>query len=423
MFAKQDIRTWTITVLSSMLMGCGGGGGSAGTDNNWLYPLWVNTDVLAADIDGDGRPDVLTLAQLASSQTQRDGRLVVRLQTSSGQFAPAQTYTVGVYPWKLALGDIDGDGAADLVITDVGSASATTDGAVWLLRQDAGQRGHFLAPQRLTTASAYGVAIGDLNGDNLPDIVIAASLKPGRGATVLYQNSAPRGAFLAPTLVALPGDATQVAIGDMNGDGRNDLVARMFLSTSNYVQSTSLGIAYQQPGGELGAAVTLSAQTGLNSALLTIADYNVDGVSDVVEFFTPSSSDYRAKVTTLLQSKPVGAFVAVDTSLSGVNGIDGGTVADLNGDARPDFASVGFYPVGSPTTVYSSLNIFLQNSGGAFGLAATIPMPMTSSRVAANDINGDGLNDLVVLGHDNQVLVLLQSTTAHGSFLAPYFLN
>ncbi|MHB8950347.1 MAG: FG-GAP repeat domain-containing protein, partial [Rhodoferax sp.] len=327
------------------------------------------------------------------------------------------------YPWKMALRDIDGDGAADLVVTDVGSTSGTADASVWLLRQNAGQRGRFLAPQRLIAASAYDAAIGDLNSDGAPDIVVAASLKPGRGATVLYQNPALRGVFFAPTLLALPGDATHVAIGDMNGDGRNDLVARLFMSTSNYVPSTSLGMAYQQPGGGFAQALTLSPQTGLNTALLAISDYNADGAADVVEFFTPSSSDYRAKVSTLLQSTPAGSFAVVDTSLSGVNCIDGGVVADLTGDGRPDFASVGFYPVGSPSTVSSSLNIFHQSGGGAFSLAATMAMPISSSRVAAGDINSDGLNDLVVLGHDNRVLVLHQSATAHGSFLAPYVLN
>ena len=125
----------------------------------------------------------------------------------------------------------------------------------------------------------------------------------------------------------------------------------------------------------------------------------------------------------MLQSAPAGSFGAVDTSLSGVNGIDGGVVADLNGDGRPDFASVGFYPVGSPSTVNSSLNIFHQSGGGAFNLAATMAMPISSSRLAAGDVNGDGLNDLLVLGPDNRVLVLFQSATARGSFMAPYFLN
>ena len=98
-----------------------GGGG----DDSWLFPLWVPTDVLVADVDGDGLADVGTLAQLSSSMSAREGRLVVRLQTSPGAFGPAQSYVVGIYPWRMALGDIDGDGAADLVVTDVGTPTTT----------------------------------------------------------------------------------------------------------------------------------------------------------------------------------------------------------------------------------------------------------------------------------------------------------
>ena len=421
MLSTRWFRLRVLAVLSAFMVACGGGGG----DISGLFPLSIETDVLVADMDGDGRADVLTLAQLSSSISQREGRLLVRLQTSPGVFAPAQTHVVGIYPWKLALGDIDGDGAADLIVADVGSTSSTAGDAVWMLRQDASNRGHFLAPQRLmsTPSSPLSVAIGDVNGDNVPDIVVANSLPPGRGATVLLQDAARRGTFLASALIALPGDATHVAIGDLNGDGRNDLVARMFLSEANFVQNTAIGVVYQQPDGTLGAAVTLSPQTGINTALLAIVDANADGVLDVVEFFTSGSTAHRAKITTLVQSKPPGSFGVVDTSLAGVQGIDGGAVADLNGDGLPDFASVGFFPVGSPSTVQSALNIFLQNGSGAFNLTASIMLPIASSRVAAGDVNGDGLNDLVVLGSDNQVLVLLQSAIARGTFLAPQLLN
>jgi hypothetical protein len=50
-------------------------------------------------------------------------------------------------------------------------------------------------------------------------------------------------------------------------------------------------------------------------------------------------------------------------------------------------------------------------------------MPVSASRVAAGDINGDGLNDLVALGGENQVVVLLQSATTHGVFQTPQLLN
>ena len=393
-----------------------GGGG----DDSWLFPLWVPTDVLVADVDGDGLADVVTLAQLSSSMSAREGRLVVRLQTSPGGFAPAHSYVVGIYPWRMALGDIDRDGAADLVVTDVGTPTTTaTDQSVWLLLQEAGNPGGFLAPRRLSVdpTNPYDVVIGDVSGDLVPDIVIADSPNLGRGATLLVQNAALRGTFFAPALIPLPGDATNVAIGDMNGDGLKDLVFRMFLSRTDYVPSTELGVVYQQPAGVLAPAVTLSPQTGLNTEVLAIANYDTNGLADVVEFFTPSSTSYSAKVTTMMQN-PLGSFAAVDTSLSGVKGIDGGVVADLNGDGRPDFASVGFYPVG-PSEVDSTLNIFMQNGGGGFSLTGTIAMPFSASRIAAGDINGDGLNDLVVLGGDNEVVMLLQSATAHGTFLAP----
>jgi hypothetical protein len=399
-------------------------GGGGGGDDSWLFPLWVPTDVLVADVDRDGRADVVTLAQLSSSMSERDGRLVVRLQTSPGAFAPAQTYIVGVYPWRMALDDIDGDGTADLVITDVGSPPSTsTDQSVWLLLQEVGNPGHFLAPRRLSInpTNPYDVVIGDVSGDLVPDIVVADSPNLGRGATLLVQDATLRGTFLAPVLIPLPGDATNVAIGDVNGDGLKDLVFRMFLSRTNYVPSTELGIVYQQPAGVLAPAVTLSPQTGLNTEVLAVSHYDNNGLADIVEFFTPSSTSYQAKVTTSLQN-PLGSFTAVDTSLSGVHGIDGGVVADLNGDGRPDFASVGFYPVG-PGEVDSTLNIFMQNGSGGFTLTATIAMPVSASRVAAGDINGDGLNDLVALGGENQVVVLLQSATTHGTFQAPQLLN
>lgn len=421
MLSSRSFRAAMLATVSGLMLACSVGNG----DDVGLFPLWVNTDVLVADLDGDGRPDILTLAQLATNAGQREGRLQVRLQSSPGVFAPTQTYTVGTYPWKMALADLDGDGAPDLVITDVGNPASSTGRAVWLLRQNASQRGQFLMPQRLTLSPSqpYDVALGDLNGDNLPDIVIADSPPNGTGATVLYQNPLLRGTFLPPTLIALPGDATGVALADLNGDGRLDLVARVSLAPTNLVPNSTLAIRYQQAGGVLAPAVALNPQTGVISQRLTLTDYNADGVADVVEFFTASSTTYQAKVTTLLQSNPAGTFATVETALSGVNGLDSAVVADLNGDGRPDFASVGAYPVGSPSTVASTLNLFMQNGAGGFTLSASMALPITATRIAAGDVNGDGLVDLVVLGGNHQVLLLRQSSSVHGSFLTPLLLN
>jgi len=62
MFSNQRIRLWAVAILTSLILGCGGNGG--GDVDDWLYPLWVSTDVLVADVDGDGHADVITLPSL-----------------------------------------------------------------------------------------------------------------------------------------------------------------------------------------------------------------------------------------------------------------------------------------------------------------------------------------------------------------------
>jgi hypothetical protein len=162
----------------------------------------VPTDLLVADIDGDGRADILTLAQYASAMDQREGRLVVRLQAAPGVFAPAQTYVVGIYPWKMALEDIDGDGAPDLVITDDGKGAtiSTTDQSVWMLLQDKNDPGTFQPPQRLDVepSTPYVHAVGDVSGDGVPDIVVSQSQALEQGATLRVQDANNRGELPRP---------------------------------------------------------------------------------------------------------------------------------------------------------------------------------------------------------------------------------
>src|SRR5512143_1776449 len=103
MWTKRWIHALAMPAFVLLLTSCGG-------DDPWgIFPLWVPTDVQIADIDGDGRLDIITIAQLASGMSQREGHLVVRRQTAPGVYTVPQTYIVGVYPWKLAVADMDGD--------------------------------------------------------------------------------------------------------------------------------------------------------------------------------------------------------------------------------------------------------------------------------------------------------------------------
>lgn len=393
---------------------CGGSGGG-GSFEEIVFPLTVPTDILVADIDGDGRADVLTLALYSRTSTEREGRLSVYRQSAGGTYSAPDLHVVGTYPWRLALADIDGDGAADLVVTDTDGRSA------WLLRQDAGNRGRFLAPVQIATGIyPYGTAVADFNGDGAPDVALSDALVSRARVVMLYQEPSQRGQFRAPVDLPMPGSVSHVVAGDLNGDGRADLAAWVYTSGGGATAPVgALAVTLQQPTGSFGAVTMLGSLTGLNVARLAIDDYEGDGANDLLAYFRPYSTDYRATLGVARQSPVPGTFTnVVATPLNGVSGLDDAVFADLDGDRRPDAAVAGFFPVGSPSQVHARVNLFTQSGGGAFAPTTVHDMPSAVSRIAAGDVNGDGHRDLVTLASD-QCLVMLQSATAPGTFANP----
>jgi hypothetical protein len=384
------------------LAACGGGGGGGG-NADWLYPLWVPTDVAVADVDGDGRADILTLAQYAASQGQREGRLIVHLQTSPGSFAVVQTAIVGVYPWRFAVGDIDGDGAVDVAVVDAAGSRG-----IWVLLQDHASRGRLLAAREVASGvGADDVALADLNGDGAPDLAVADGSSNSRRLVLVYQDAVARGSFLPAEAMPVPGVATTgVAAGDLDGDGRTDLAMTVALPPDNYTPNSVIGISLQRSDRTMGQVATLAPQHGLNVARMAVSDYDGDGLNDVFSYFTPSSTSYQAKLMVLLQGPLPGQFAGpVDTPMQDLKGIDDAVFGDLDGDHLPDAAVVGFFPVGSPSTVKARLNRFTQSGAGAFAVVSSSDLSVDASRVTAGDVDGDGRSEIVVLGPEDRFVV------------------
>jgi len=403
-----------VTIFFATLVACGGGG----TDDFSITPFWVETDIASADIDRDGRADVATVAALIRGVGDQEGHLKIYRQGTSGAFT-VDEYVVGQFPWRVEVHDIDGDAREDVLVLDVIGEGFNND-VLYLLLQDSANPGRFLAPRAIATGLAtYDFTVSDLNGDGAPDIVIAGGPGGSDGAQLLMQNAAQRGTFQPLTTLALPGRAQQVHSGDLNGDGLVDLA--FYATTSFNVNTGSSGhivISYGQAGGGFAPPITHAPQVGLNSELVRIADVEGNGLADVLVVFNPFSSDYRGKLTVLLQTT-LGVFGAVD-SFPSLRGIDGFVVSDLNGDKRPEVATTGFFPDGS--RVRSSTNILAHVGGGVYGLAAVYEMPASMSAINAADVDGDGLNDLLLLGGDNRAFVMQQSGASPGTFLPAHAL-
>src|SRR3989344_1231784 len=143
------------------------------------------------------------------------------LLTSSGTFAAKVDYTTQTSPEGVAIGDLNGDGKADMAVANVSSTSVS----VFINNGN----GTFAAKVNYTTGSTpYSVAIGDLNGDGKADMAVTNN--SSTSVSVFINNG--NGTFAAKVDYTTGSTPEDVAIGDLNGDGKADLAVANVGSTS-----------------------------------------------------------------------------------------------------------------------------------------------------------------------------------------------
>ncbi|HUA89847.1 MAG TPA: VCBS repeat-containing protein, partial [Steroidobacteraceae bacterium] len=338
---------------TAALVSCGGG-----DDNCCFVPFTVPNSVAVADVNGDGVPDLLVATTNDQGYALNPGfaNVILNSASSPGTFSSGVQYaTSGNNPASIAVADLTGAGALDLVVANVtGSVS------VYL---HASTPGTYQPAVNITTGGAPNqVVVADVNGDGSPDIVLA-DISPSGSVLILLQDPANPGQFLSP--VKLPTGATtaSVQVADLNGDGRPDIVA-----------------------------------TG----------YDVYGNNGAVYVF--------------LQSAQGGTFLSPVSYPAGAQP-SSVKVADLNGDGRPDLVVADYGP-GADGTGGPGASILLQSTSaaGTFGAPALYPTYFGTIDVAVADLNGDGKPDVVTasLGPypTGAISVLLQDAAQPGTLLA-----
>jgi FG-GAP-like repeat/PASTA domain/FG-GAP repeat len=231
------------------------------------------------------------------------------------------------------------------------------------------------------------VALGDLNGDGKLDVVAAhgafdddpPELKRLRLVSVLFGRGDGRFGPSHEYEIGKPGDmqgAFSIAMGDVNGDGKLDVV------TGN-LASKSVSLLVNDGHGALEPPVNYSL--GREPADVALADLNGDGKLDI--------ATGNPNTVSILLNNGDGTFGAVHEYPAG-RSTWAFAVADLSGDGRPDIATAN--------RSRNSTTVLVNRGDGSFGAPVDYRTGPGPSSVSIGDVNGDGKNDVVTANGSSQ---------------------
>ena len=433
---KLDIA---VTESSGMAVLLNNGNGTFGTATYYdsgIAPFQSQKGIAIGDVNKDKKNDIVI--------TDYYGNVVLYLNQGSGKFAVKGVIAkLGVsYPWLVSIADINGDKKMDVVLTDFwgeiwtfyGKGNGTfTAGPVYPLQYwdmapsnviladfngdgalDIFKAGDQYYMGQVTlgrgdgtfqTNQAYGWGVtgfgnnlvtADFNGDGFPDVAFSWAHSNSVPAFGVMLGSS-HGALAKPTYVTYLSSTCAasypewVATGDVNGDGKADIVATIQNYSGTGCPINEVAVFTGKGTGKFNKPVFYSTGASVQSNDVFLADVNGDGKPDIVI----SNADGTISV---LLNKGKGTFgtASLITSVAALSPhLNALAIADFNGDGKLDIAAASYYPGSYSNNVY----ILLGNGDGTFQAPITVqaaPLYNYTNTLAAGDFNHDGKIDLLV---------------------------
>jgi hypothetical protein len=345
------------------------------------YAVYQPLAVASVDVNGDGKPDLVTLAG-------NGGYINVQLNTGKGTFGSPQEFFFGPYSaTTMAVADFNGAPIIVLALPQSSDSTAAGEptGAVSVLFGNG--KGSFtpalLGPngapeaQYIFPTPVTSLALTDLYGTGEVDLIGAAgsvyvSRLGGNGFT-------PAVTYDVPAADAVGGLSLKLAVGDFNGDGKPDVAAAGYGFVSVLLNSGN---------GTLGTAQAYAV--GANPTSVAVGDFNGDGKLDI------ATANANGTVSVLLNAGNGTFATAQNYAIGGAaNSI---AVGDFNHDGHLDIATTG-----------AELDVLTNTGSGTF--AAYQKVGPAGSSVVSADFNGDGYSDLAQIDASNTVIDVLLNTS------------
>jgi hypothetical protein len=350
-------------------------------------PLYYGlSGAVAADLTRNGKLDLAISTSVPSLRSTLYGWTA--LGNGDGTFQGLIQAIPQTFPFSAGLvpviGDFNGDGKPDLVVTACGqnpNVTLTCQLLVYLGNGD----GTFSQSAAIPEDSLYIFSepvIGDFNGDGKLDVAVAFGNSTGSNGIMVFLGNGD-GTLQSGVLSTISDIANLGAVGDFDGDGKLDLVGTILTSPTN--GQLELSFFHGNGDGTFTPSSTSYPLTGYLAQTLA-ADLNADGKLDLIllQFQSPSTGPDTFTLTAMLGNGNGTFQPQVDYSIgTSINNI---VLGDFSANGKLDLA----------WSNNSNTFIIPGKGDGTFDLANTVTVPVPSNYIVAGDFNNDGKLDLAL---------------------------
>lgn len=383
----------------------------------------------AGDMNGDGYADLVVGAP---GTTGGNGAVHVFTGTAVGTALVGTPATIlnGTSTERMGssvslAGDVNGDGYSDILVGSPGASSNL--GKVQLYRGDAtialDLAHRLISISGSAAAGRFGAAVapaGDVNGDGISDLLLAAPDQNGWGVAKVYHGAPDLPAATASWSVQGAANYQRMgecvaSAGDVNADGYSDLLVGMPGSSMDKgVVMLFLGSATGLPAAPSWTKQGENVNDGFGLCVASAGDVNGDGYSDVLvgapAWPTGVTNQWRGKAYLFLGSasglSASAAWTKTGPQTESRFGYSLSSAGDVNGDGYSDVIIGAYTQVNAPGTGEGGAYVF---HGSGTGLPATASWSVVSQQHSpsntstfgasvslAGDVNGDGYDDVII---------------------------